>query len=82
MQDDHRITFWGNLDQIVRLLEQDDPKFALLWKNQTYRMSPEDIARMNKYLSAIQYKLTAMKMTLRLFDAIPTNAQIEHAKAR
>lgn len=78
---ENKVTFWGALDQSLRIMEDASPKFRSLWDSQAHRMTPEDIERMHRYLHGIQLHTTQMKQVLALFGKLPTNDEIEHAKS-
>ncbi len=70
MLSENRITFWGDMEQVSRLLEEAEKKFTNLWEGGQYRMLPADIERMGAYLSRIRNLQAKMARTRNNFVPI------------
>ena len=65
---ENKILFWGPLDVSARTAEEIAPQFDELWKSGHYRMRPEDVKRMKKYLTRLAVAERKIKATLKMFD--------------
>lgn len=67
---ENKLKIFGRLDQITRMLEEVAMEYGKLWEHGEYRMRPEDIRRLAKYLSQIKLSHSAMRDTLKLFEEL------------
>jgi hypothetical protein len=61
---------YGALDISAREMEMGSKCFQELWDGGHYRMRPEDIERMKKYLKQIARAMKNTKVTLKLFEGV------------
>lgn len=67
---ENTIKFWGSLDVASRAMEDIPEGFEALYAGCQYRMRPEDIKRMKKYLSRLSVAQSKIKLTLKKFEVI------------
>ncbi len=66
------IRFWGTLDVAARTLESIPEPFQALYDRQDYRMRPDDVIRMEKYLRRIVKATKGTKKVMKLFKQLNT----------
>ena len=74
---ENKIKFWGEIDQIARLLEAVADQHKGLWEGGEYRMRAEDMERLSCYLLRVRLSYSKMRDCMILFrallDRIPNN---------
>lgn len=59
---------WGEIDLATRSLEDTTPIFQSLYDRGHYRMRPDDVVRLKKYLKRISASTAKMRSTLKMFE--------------
>lgn len=67
---ENTIQFWGTLDVAVRTVEDIPQPFQQLWDKAEYRMRPDDVKRLKKYLTRMAVAEKKVKATLKLFEGL------------
>lgn len=67
---ENKLKIWGTLDASNHSLDLAAKDFETLLNGQEYRMRPEDVKRMRKYIAGIAKSITSIKSTLKVFESI------------
>lgn len=74
---DSRFRGYGQLDAAARVLESALEELKLSWDDGEYRMRHDDCKRLAEYLSRIEVSTSAMRDTLKLFEALAKKPQAQ-----